>query len=76
MTPETRPPEAGRRADRGRASTEPGPDDPGDHGDVLAVAAEWAAASTEPGPDDPGDHGDVLAVAAELGRRFNGAGAG
>jgi len=38
-----------------QASTEPGPDDPGDLFERLPVAAAVAHASTEPGPDDPGD---------------------
>ena len=53
MTPETQPVGVGSGLGLG-ASTEPGPDDPGDERDA-ALARAKAAASTEPGPDDPGD---------------------
>ena len=38
----------------GVASTEPGPDDPGDFTEGVGAGPQ-AHASTEPGPDDPGD---------------------
>ena len=55
MTPETCP-DRGGDAPRSHASTEPGPDDPGDRAPGRPEHVVRRA-STEPGPDDPGDSG-------------------
>ena len=54
MTPETDSRAPRDPDERFWASTEPGPDDPGDRG-LRPVPRSRRTASTEPGPDDPGD---------------------